>query len=125
MHGCAILSRWRPEVYGERLCLCFQVDKKPEDYTREEYRAVDEYEKAAAAWNAERLKYKKILEDEKATINRRVDESVNEFDSNVFKLFQIKLKYDSAIDQECLKIIRLSKMLSDSDQRNRRIKLHE
>lgn len=101
------------------------MKKKPEDYTREDLEAIDEYEKAVAARNDERLKYKKILEEEKANINRRIEDTVNEFDNNVFELFKIKLKYDSAIDQERLKIIRLSKMLSDSDQRNRQIKMHE
>lgn len=45
-----------------------------------------------------------------------------EFDNNVFTLFQMKLKYNSAINQEHLKMLRLSKMLSDCDQRKLQIK---
>lgn len=105
--------------------LCFQLEKKPEDYSQEDCIAINEYEKAVLAWNDERLKYKKILEEEKANINQQIEEDVNKFDNNVFNLFQIKLKYNSAINQEYLKIIRLSKMLSDSNTRNQQIKLHE
>jgi hypothetical protein len=104
---------------------CFQLEKKPEDYSREDCIAINEYEKAVVAWNDERLKYKKILEKEKANINQQIEENVNKFDNNVFNLFQIKLKYNAAINQEYLKIIRLSKMLSDSDRRNQQIKLHK
>lgn len=96
----------------------------PEDYTEDDLRAINEYEKLAMTRNDERIKYKKILEDEKSKINQHIKENIDEIDNNVFKLFQIKLKYNSAINQEYLKIIRLSKMLSDSEQRKQHIELH-
>lgn len=70
----------------------------------------------------ERMKYKKILEEEKLNIEQNINDNINEFDNNVLKLFQMKLKYNSAIKQEYLKIIRLSRMLSESDQRKQQIK---
>lgn len=95
-----------------------------EDYTEDDLRAINEYEKLAMTRNDERIKYKKILEDEKSKINQHIKKNIDEIDNNVFKLFQIKIKYNSAINQECLKMIRLSKMLSDSEQRKQHIKLH-
>lgn len=96
----------------------------PEDYTKDDLKAINEYEKLSTTRNDERIKYKKILEDEKSKINQYIKENIDEIDNNIFKLFQIKLKYNSAINQEYLKIIRLSKMLSDSEQRKQNIKLH-
>lgn len=74
--------------------------------------------------NDERIKYKKILEDEKTKIIQHIKENLDEVDNNIFELFQTKLKYNSAINQEYLKIIRLSKMLNESDQRKNHIALH-
>lgn len=75
--------------------------------------------------NDERKKYKHILEEEKMTIIHHMEEITDEFDNNVFKLFQMKMKYNSAINQEYLKIIRLSKLLSDDNQRIQQIKQFE
>lgn len=54
-----------------------------------------------------------------------MEEITEEFDNNVFNLFQIKIKYNSAINHECLKIVRLSKLLSDNNQRKQQVKLFE
>lgn len=75
--------------------------------------------------NDERKKYKHILEEEKKMIIHHMEEITDEFDNNVFKLFQIKMQYNSAINQEYLKIIRLSKLLSDDNQRIQQIKQFE
>jgi hypothetical protein len=75
--------------------------------------------------NDERIKYKNILEEEKIKIHHHIAQIIEKFDHNVFMLFQLRLKYNSAIDQENLKMLRLSKMLSDSDQRKHQIKQHE
>lgn len=87
--------------------------------------AIDEYEKLTLALNDERIKYKNILEEEKIKIHHHMAQIIEQFDNNVFTLFQMKLKYNSAIDQENLKMLRLSKMLSDSDQRKHQIKRHK
>lgn len=75
--------------------------------------------------NDERKIYKDILEAEKMMIIHHMEEITDEFDGNVFKLFQIKMKYNSAINQEYLKIIRLSKLLSDDSQRMQQVKQYE
>lgn len=71
------------------------------------------------------MKYKKILEEEKTKIKQNIKEVVENLDSRVYELFKIKLKYDSAINQEHMKMIRLSKMLSESEQRKQQIQLHK
>lgn len=87
----------------------------------DDFKDIREFEDMTVARNNERIKYKKILEYEKTKIMKQIDKTLDEFDNNVFKLFQTKLKYNSAINHEYLKIIRLSKMLSDSEQRKRQI----
>lgn len=76
------------------------------------------------ALNNERIKYKNILEEEKIKIHHHIAQIIEQFDNNVFSLFQMKLKYNSAIDHETLKMLRLLKMLSDSHQRKHQIKRH-
>lgn len=100
------------------------MKKNPDDYTEEDLKAVSDYEKLSTALSDERMKYKKILEEEKTKLIAKIEKSIDEFDNSVFKLFKTKLKYDSAINHEYLKIVRLSKMLSDSERRKQRIELY-
>lgn len=101
------------------------MEKNPENYTEDDLNTIDGYKQAVLARNEERMKYKKILEEEKIKINQQVKDIINTFDSGLFKLFQIKLKYNSAINHEYLKINRLSKMLSDSNKRKQLIELYK
>lgn len=66
-----------------------------------------------------------MLEEEKAKINQHIVEIKEEFDEIVFKLFQVKIKYSSAINQERLKIRRLRKIMNDIDQRKFQAKLNK
>lgn len=100
------------------------MNKKPEDYTEDDLKDISNFEKAVVVWNDERMKYKKILEEEKTKIKQNIRESVENFDSSLFNLFKMKLKYNSAVNQELMKMIRLSKMLSGSEQRKQQIHLH-
>lgn len=88
----------------------------------EDFKALNEYEKAVAAKNSERMKYKTILEDEKAKVFQLIGENIDAFDNSVFQLFQTKLKYNTSINQENLKIIKFSKLLNDNDQHKQRVK---
>jgi len=87
--------------------------------------ALNEYTDLVTARNDDRIKYAKILEEEKLKINQKIQIIIDKFDDSLFKLFQIKLKYNSAIYHEQLKIIRLSKMLSDNNQRKQQIKIYK
>lgn len=99
--------------------------KKPENYTEEDIKTIRQYDDLVVFKNSERIRYKEILEEERSKINRYINASIEEFDEKIFNLFQTKLKYNSAINQEYLKIIRLSKMLSDSQQRRQQIQIFE
>jgi len=87
--------------------------------------ALNEYTDLVTARNNDRIKYAKILEEEKLKINQKIQKIIDKFDDSLFKLFQIKLKYNSAIYHEHLKIIRLSKMLNDNNQRKQQIKIYK
>lgn len=99
--------------------------KKPENYTEEDIKIIRQYDDLIANKNSERIRYKIILEEERTNIICHINASIEEFDKKIFNLFQTKLKYNSAINQEYLKISRLSKMLSDSDERKQKILFYE
>ncbi|XP_026806697.1 cilia- and flagella-associated protein 43-like [Rhopalosiphum maidis] len=118
-------KRWEDELKKDvPKPQCIMLNKNSEDFTKDDLKAIDEYKKLTLTLNDERIKYKNILEEEKIKIHHHIAQIIKKFDHNVFMLFQLKLKYNSAIDQEILKMLRLSKMLSDSDQRKHQIKQH-
>ncbi|XP_060871614.1 cilia- and flagella-associated protein 43 isoform X4 [Metopolophium dirhodum] len=118
-------KRWEDELKKDvPKPQCMVLNKNPEDFTADDLKAIDEYEKLTLALNDDRIKYKNILEEEKIKIHHHIAQIIEQFDNNVFTLFKMKLKYNSAIDHENLKMLRLSKMLSDSDQRKHQIKRH-
>lgn len=71
------------------------------------------------------MKYKHILVEENAKIVSHIKRNVEQFDNEVSDLFETKMKYDLAISQEYLKIIRLMNVLDDSDKRKDQILQHE
>lgn len=85
---------------------------------------MNKYEIAVLTRNEERMKYKKILEDEKIKINQKITKIIDEFDNGLFRLFKTKLKYNSALIQENLKVIRLSKIVRDSVERKQEIEIY-
>jgi len=89
----------------------------------EDIRAINEYEKLVVLRHNERNKYRHILEEEKTKIIGHITKSIEKFDQEVFDLFQTKIKYNAAINQERVKIIRLAKLLNDSDKRKKQIQL--
>jgi len=95
------------------------------DYTDADYKVVAEYGKAVAAKDNDRAKYKRMLEDEQTRIREQIVNTVDVLDDRVFKLFQTKSKYDMAVNQERMKILRLSNILDDNDRRKRQVRLHE
>ncbi|XP_025190964.1 cilia- and flagella-associated protein 43-like [Melanaphis sacchari] len=116
-------KRWEDELKKDvPKPQCMVLNKNPEEFTADDFKAINVYEKLTLILNDERIKYKNILEEEKIKIYYHIEQIILEFDNNVFMLFQMKLKYNSAINQEHLKILRLSKILNDNDQRKRQIK---
>lgn len=95
------------------------------DYTVEDSKDVEEYEKLVVIKNSERMKYRNMLEEEKAKINQRIVEITKEFDEILFQLFQVKIKYCSAINQEQFKIRRLRKVMNENNYRKQQSKLNK
>lgn len=58
-------------------------------------------------------------------IGHNIRDTIKEFDANLFNLFQVKIKYCSAINHERLKIKRLRKIVIENDLRKKQTKLHE
>lgn len=54
-------------------------------------------------------------------IDEKIKDITDTFDDSLFQLFRVKSKYDLAINQEYLKIGRLSKMLNDNGKRKQLI----
>lgn len=101
------------------------MQKNAEDYTENDLMTIDEYKKATAVLNDQRMKYKKMLEEEKTKIQEKIKKEANELDNTIFNLFQTKMRYDSVILQESLKIKRLLKLLSDRNQWEQQIERYK
>lgn len=69
------------------------------------------------------MKYKQELEKEKKKIIQLINNDIEIFDTNVLELFKTKFLYESAINQENLKIIRLKKMLNTNNEQKSQIQL--
>lgn len=69
------------------------------------------------------MKYKQELEKEKKKIIQLINNDIETFDTNVLELFKTKFLYESAINQENLKIIRLKKMLNTNNEQKSQIQL--
>lgn len=102
----------------------FQEAKKPEEYEEDDLRAINEYEKLAAARDEERLVYKGILEEKKAKITENIEAAIEEFDKKILLLLNKRLKHDLAIEQECSKIATLTNMMKGRNDRDGQIKKH-
>lgn len=69
------------------------------------------------------MKYKHELEKEKKKIIKLINNDIETFDTNVYDLFKTKFLYESAINQEHLKIVRLTQMLDTNDKQTSQIQL--
>ncbi|XP_050530954.1 cilia- and flagella-associated protein 43 isoform X2 [Daktulosphaira vitifoliae] len=109
-------KKWEDELKKDIPKPKCMLNKKPEEYTEEDLRTIYEYEKAVNDWDDQRSKYREMLEDEQAKLEKNIKESIRTFDKRVFKLFQTKIKFESAIKQEEMKIYRLKKILNKDKQ---------
>lgn len=71
------------------------------------------------------MKYKQELEKEKKKITKLIENDIETFNTYVYDLFKTKFLYESAINQEYLKIIRLTKMLDTDKKEKSQIQLLE
>lgn len=100
--------RWEDELRKEvPFPKCIIEQKDPEDYNQDDLRAIRDYEEKVKFLESERLRYKRMLVAEYGNLGNFVRESVKKFDGRVEDLLLLKIKVDSAIGQENLKINRL------------------
>lgn len=62
----------------------------------------------------DRVRYKVMLHEEWDKLVVKLEESIKEFDDKVFRLYCTKLKVEQAINQEQLKMLRISTHSRDS-----------
>ncbi|XP_056465930.1 cilia- and flagella-associated protein 43-like [Gadus chalcogrammus] len=98
----------------------FAVSKPELQWSDEEKKIYKDYEKKAKDLSEEQDKYKKTLESEMKKMQASILESTQGFDEVLAKLFERKLKSETVIYQEELKIAHLVySMLIEEEIRNR------
>ncbi|KAI4459081.1 hypothetical protein MML48_6g00013951 [Holotrichia oblita] len=99
--------RWEDELRKDVPVPKCMIEKQPEDYVEDDLRAIRSYEEKVKFLESERLRYRKMLVAEYGTLGNTVRENVKKFNSRVEELLLLKIKVDSAIAQENMKINRL------------------
>eukprot|EP00731_Ephydatia_muelleri_P020647 Em0013g374a len=84
------------------------MQKDPAEMTEDEIRMAKEFEKKEAAFLEEREKLKKALEAEFKKLQSSIVQSMEQFDERLHKLFELKIRTETAVLQEELKILRLA-----------------
>ncbi|XP_054281216.1 cilia- and flagella-associated protein 43 [Macrosteles quadrilineatus] len=109
--------RWEDQLKKEipkPKCL---LEKKPEDYSEVDLKAIKDYEEKCRVLASERERYRKMLEIEYKKVENTIQESLARFDSSLFELFQRRLKVDAAMNHEQLKILRIYQLNDDRIRR--------
>ncbi|GJQ84522.1 hypothetical protein Trydic_g15281 [Trypoxylus dichotomus] len=99
--------RWEDELRKDVPRPKCVAEKQPEDYNEEDLRAIRDYEVKVKFLENERLRYKRMLVAEYGNLGNTVRENVKKFNSRIEDILLSKIKVDSAIGQENLKINRL------------------
>lgn len=73
-----------------------------------------DYESKVEQMMKDRVRYKVMLHEEWDKLVVKLEESIKEFDDKVFRLYCTKLKVEQAINQEQLKMLRISTHSRDS-----------
>ncbi|KAM9848027.1 cilia- and flagella-associated protein 43 [Aulostomus maculatus] len=124
----------------------FALTKPDREWSPEEKKVFQEYEKKAKELSAEKEKYKKSLEIEMKKLQEANKDATELFDETLKKLFERKIKFEMAINQEELKIahldysvhmegvmgnqerelkLKLDKMLAYKNEAGEKVKTHE
>lgn len=99
--------RWEDELRKDIPLPKCMIEKEPDDFNEDDLRSIKAYEEALKCFESERLRYKRMLVSEYATLGSVVRESVKKFNSRVEEMLWVKTKVESAICQEKLKINRM------------------
>ncbi|XP_052889623.1 cilia- and flagella-associated protein 43 [Anopheles moucheti] len=99
--------RWEDEIKKSLpLPQCLEIGKEPQHYNETDIREVKEYEEQSRVLYQERLRYRKMLQDELQELAISLDEQIKRFNTSVAKLTMQKLIIESAIRQEEMRILR-------------------
>lgn len=98
--------RWEDELRKEVPIPKCMIEKEPENFNEDDLRAIRDYEEKVKFLNSERERYKVILEGEYVKLGAQQREAVKKFNSRLSELLILKIKIDTAIGQENLKIHR-------------------
>ena len=86
---------------------CLQeIGKEPQHYNETDIREVNEYEEQSRVLHQERLRYRKMLQDELHELAISLDEQIKRFNTAVAKLTLQKIVIEAAIRQEEMRILR-------------------
>lgn len=99
----------------------FQLEKEPEEFNEEDLRAIRDYEAEVVFLNSERERYKVMLEAEYGKLANLVREAIRKFNTRLDEIFMTKLKVDSSINHQSLRMHRkrlryLQQILSNEEE---------
>uniref|UniRef100_A0A182K4I2 Cilia- and flagella-associated protein 43 n=1 Tax=Anopheles christyi TaxID=43041 RepID=A0A182K4I2_9DIPT len=99
--------RWEDEIKKSLpLPQCLEIGKEPQHYNETDIREVKEYEEQSRVLYQERLRYRKMLQDELQELAISLDEQIKRFNTSVAKLTLEKIVIEAAIRQEEMRILR-------------------
>ena len=93
----------------------FMLTKTEAQWSEEEHKVAKEFEKKEKHLMEEREKYRKALEAELKKLQTANADGMNSFDEKLNKLFKLKIEYQKTLNQEELKIVRLSRSIYQQD----------
>ncbi|XP_053673195.1 cilia- and flagella-associated protein 43 [Anopheles nili] len=101
--------RWEDEIKKSLpLPQCLEIGKDPQHYNETDIREMNEYEEQRKTLHQERLRYRKMLQDELQELAASLDDQIKRFNTSVAKLTLQKIVIESAIRQEEMRILRAS-----------------
>ncbi|CAK8681425.1 cilia- and flagella-associated protein 43-like [Clavelina lepadiformis] len=96
----------------------FAEEKLEKDWSEEEKKKMKEYEKKLKDLQEEREKYRKNLENELKKLQQSNIDGMASFDETLVQLFNRKVKIEMVVNQEELKILRLTSSVTTNDELN-------
>ncbi|XP_050088798.1 cilia- and flagella-associated protein 43 [Anopheles aquasalis] len=99
--------RWEDEIKKSLpLPQCLEIGKEPQHYNETDIREVKEYEEASNVLLQDRLRYRRMLQEEFQELAASLDQQIKRFNTEVAKLTLEKIIIESAIRQEEMRILR-------------------
>ncbi|XP_070541265.1 cilia- and flagella-associated protein 43-like isoform X2 [Ptychodera flava] len=92
------------------------MSKPQEEWSEDEKKLAQDYERKVKELNEEREKYRKALESELKKLQTTLADTTGNFDDKLTDLFQKKIKTEMVINQEELKIVRLQFSLLQEEE---------